>query len=86
MLNRIEWMPRAARQLRRLPKYAQMAIRDAVQDKLAHFPACNSVKRLVDHEHGYRLRVGDYRVLFDFDGAIRLVLIEKVGRRDESTY
>ena len=86
MLNRIEWMPRAARQLRRLPKHAQMAIRDAVQDKLPYFPACSSVKRLVDHEHGYRLRVGDYRVLFDFDGAIRLVLIEKVGRRDESTY
>jgi mRNA interferase RelE/StbE len=86
MQNRIEWMPRAARQLRKLPSPAQIAIRDAVRDKLPHFPACSGVKKLLDHDHGYRLRIGDYRVLFEFDGAIRLVRIDKVVKRDESTY
>ncbi len=86
MLNQIEWVPRAVRQLRKLPRPAQVAIRDAVLGKLSVFPECVGVKKLLDHEYGYRLRVGDYRVLFEFDGAIRLVRIEKVGKRDERTY
>lgn len=64
----------------------QVDIRDAVQDKLPHFPQCSGVKALIDHPHGYRLRVGSYRVLFDFEGSIRLIRIEEVGRRGEGTY
>jgi len=44
------------------------------------------VKTLSNHDCGYRLRAGRYRVLFDFDGAIRLVQIEEVRKRDEHTY
>jgi len=40
----------------------------------------------VNHPCGYRLRVGNYRVLFDFAGSIKLVRIEEVGKRDERTY
>lgn len=57
-----------------------------VQDKLPHFPKCGGVKTLVNHQHGYRLRVGNYRVLFNFEGTITLVRIEEVGKRDERTY
>lgn len=57
-MNRIEWTQRAAKQLRKLPHPAQVDIRDAVQDKLPHFPSCSGVKALVNHAHGYRLRVG----------------------------
>ncbi|HZX69221.1 MAG TPA: type II toxin-antitoxin system RelE/ParE family toxin [Rhodanobacter sp.] len=85
-MNRIDWTPRAAKQLRKLPRPAQVDIRDAVQDKLPHFPSCSGVKALVNHTHGYRLRVGNYRVLFDFEGSIKLVRIEEVGKRDERTY
>ena len=45
-----------------------------------------NVQELTNHEFGYRLRVGDYRVLFDFDGAVRIVSIEQVRKRDERTY
>jgi mRNA interferase RelE/StbE len=34
----------------------------------------------------YRLRVGDYRVFFEFDGGVKLVSIEEVKKRDERTY
>jgi mRNA-degrading endonuclease RelE of RelBE toxin-antitoxin system len=85
-MNRIEWTIRAARQLRKLPSAAQVEIRDAVRDKLAVFPQCNGVIALTDHVADFRLRVGSYRVLFDFDGAIRLVRIEEVKKRDEHTY
>lgn len=85
-MNRVDWTPKAAKQLRKLPLAAQVSIRDAVQEKLPHFPKCSGVKALVNHEYGYRLRVGNYRVLFDFKGSIKLIRIEKVGNRDEHTY
>lgn len=85
-MNRIDWTPKAAKQLRKLPKVAQVDIRDAVQDKLPYFPKCSGVKALVNHQCGYRLRVGNYRVLFNFEGTITLVRIEEVGKRDERTY
>ena len=50
------------------------------------FPGCANVKALKGHEYGYRLRVGNYRVLFDFDGRIHVVMIEEVRKRDERTY
>lgn len=85
-MNIINWTPKAAKQLRKLPGAAQIDIRDEVQAKLSVFPACPSVKRLTDHDYPYRLRVGNYRVFFDFDGRVKVVLIEEVKKRDERTY
>lgn len=85
-MNTILWTVRAARQLRKLPHSAQTEIRDGVQAQLPHFPDCRGVKALTRHDHGYRLRVGRYRVLFDFDGTLRVVSIQQVGKRDERTY
>jgi mRNA-degrading endonuclease RelE of RelBE toxin-antitoxin system len=48
--------------------------------------SARNVKALTHHEYGYRLRVGNYRVFFEFDGAIRIVGIEEVRKRDERTY
>jgi len=85
-VNSILWTPKAAKDLRKLPRQVQVDIRDTVQEKLPHFPKCSGVKALTNHSHGYRLRVGDYRVFFEFEGAIRLVRIEEVKKRDERTY
>jgi mRNA-degrading endonuclease RelE of RelBE toxin-antitoxin system len=86
-MNEIQWKPKAAKQLLKLHHGAQVAIRDEVSGKLSVFPACSGVKRLVNHEYGYRLRVGNYRVFFDFEGgAACIVRIEQVRKRDERTY
>lgn len=85
-MNTIGWTPKAAKQLRKLPHAAQAEIRDAVKARLSLFPECSGVKALTNHAAGYRLRVGQYRVLFSFDGVIKLIRIEKVGKRDEHTY
>lgn len=45
-----------------------------------------NVKSLINHGQGYRLRVGDYRVLFDWDGGIKIVNVQEVRKRDERTY
>lgn len=84
-LNLIDWTTKAVRQLRKLDRQHQVTIRDGVAT-LAAMPFCHNVVHLTNHAHGYRLRIGDFRVLFNWDGAIKVVEIEEVRKRDERTY
>jgi len=85
MDNTIHWAPKALRQARKLDTGVRVRIFDAVQ-ALKGMPDIGSVKALADHRYGYRLRVGDYRVLFDWDGGIRVVEVQEVKIRSEHTY
>lgn len=49
-------------------------------------PNCLNIKVLVNHKYDYRLRIGQYRVLFTWDDEIQIVQIEEVKKRDEHTY
>ncbi|MDX8126497.1 type II toxin-antitoxin system RelE/ParE family toxin [Methylomonas sp. OY6] len=85
-MNRIEWQPKAVKQLR---KIADKRLREHVYDSaqiLKDFPECANIKKLTKHEYSYRLRVGAYRVFFEFDGIVKVVSIEEVKKRDERTY
>lgn len=84
-MNRIEWSHKAARQLLKLEQPIQRRIRDGVEG-LESFPATANIKRLVDHQYPYRLRVANYRVFFEFHGTVRIVTIEEIRKRDEHTY
>jgi mRNA-degrading endonuclease RelE of RelBE toxin-antitoxin system len=66
---------------------ASASIFDGVQ-ALQDFPQCTGVKTLINHEHQYRLRVGNYRVFFNVDasGEVFIVSIEEVRKRNERTY
>jgi mRNA interferase RelE/StbE len=84
-LNSINWTTKAVRQLRKLGRQHQVAIRDGVGTLVA-MPYCQNIVHLTNHPHGYRLRIGDFRVLFNWDGEIKVVEIEEVRKRDERTY
>ncbi|RKE35280.1 mRNA-degrading endonuclease RelE of RelBE toxin-antitoxin system [Paraburkholderia sp. BL23I1N1] len=84
-MNKINWTQKAAKQLRKLDSQHQVQIRNGVAT-LSAMPDCQNVKALTNHEYEYRLRVGNYRVLFNWDGAIKVVEIEEVRKRDERTY
>ncbi len=85
-MNSIDWQPKALRQLRKIDARASKQIRDAVSTELVDLAQARNVKALTDHEYGYRLRVGNYRVFFEYDGVVRVVRIEEVRKRDERTY
>lgn len=85
-MNTISWRTRALKQMRKLPAEAGRAIRQCVRAELSDLEQARNVRKLVNHQYGYRLRVGHYRVFFEFDGAIRIVTIEEVRKRDEQTY
>lgn len=61
-------------------------IRNTVKAELADLSRARKVNTLTNHECGYCLRVGIYRVFFEFDGDVRIVSIEEVRKRDERTY
>ncbi len=84
-MNTIIWSKKAQKQLLKIPRPDAVVIYDKV-DNLKHFPECQNVKSLKNHKYDYRLRVGNYRVLFDHDSSIKIVSIEEVKKRDERTY
>jgi mRNA interferase RelE/StbE len=84
-MNSVEYTSKAAKQLRKLQPSDSRSIRFEC-DNLANMPACSNVKALVNHQHQYRLRVGNFRVFFNFDGAVQVVSIQEVKKRDERTY
>lgn len=72
---------KALKQLRSIPSPVAKRIREKVL-QLAADPAAqaNNVKRLQGSE-AYRLRVGDYRVIFTDDGLI--LTVTKIGPRGD---
>lgn len=85
-MNDIDWKPKALKQIEKIKAVAvRKRIFTEVQS-LAYFPDCQGVKKLTNHAYSYRLRVGDYRVFFEFDGSVHVIDIEEVKKRDERTY
>lgn len=84
-MNSVEYTKKAAKQLRKLPAEISKTIRTEC-DELKDMPKCGNVKALTNHEYAFRLRVGNYRVFFNFDGVVSIVTIEEVKKRDDRTY
>ena len=74
-------LPRAGRALRTLPENDAERI-DAAIEGLAENPRPVGSKKLKGEE-AYRIRVGDYRVVYSIDDNERIVLIADVGHRRE---
>jgi mRNA interferase RelE/StbE len=67
--------------LRRMPRNTARLIRSKV-DGLAQDPYApnNNVKKLVGRP-GYRLRVGDWRVIYDLNNGLRILSVERIAPR-----
>ena len=74
----VEWTERAARDLDKLEILLQKRIFKKV-DEFAEAGSFHGTKRMVGYDRMHRLRVGDYRVIFEMlDG---VVVVLKVGHR-----
>lgn len=52
-------------------------------EPLAKNPRPDGCKKLQGGASAYRIRVGDYRVIYTVDDAVLIVAIERVGHRRE---
>jgi mRNA interferase RelE/StbE len=75
----IEFKPRAVKDLKGLPKSAQRRILASIEG--LRNDLAGDVKRLTDFTPEYRLRVGDYRVLFEVEEST-VVVYRILHRKD----
>ena len=79
MRYEVEFLPVALRQLRALPREARRLI--GVKIEHLQNDLTGDVKKLQGFKHKYRLRAGNYRVLFELESAC--VVIYDVGDRKD---
>lgn len=77
----VELESRAKRELLDLPRKLQRRVADILDD-LAANPRPMGAKKLTNQE-GYRVRSGDYRILYVIDDRSRVVRIYRIGHRRE---
>ncbi len=78
----VELRPAAARALRKLPRDDQRRIGARI-DALALAPRPAGARRLAGPERFHRIRVGDYRVVYQVSDKLLTVLVVKIGHRRE---
>ncbi|MEH2158507.1 type II toxin-antitoxin system RelE family toxin [Nostoc sp.] len=82
MSYEIKFSKGAKKQFMKLPLDVQERIQTKIND-LAIEPRPNGVKKLQGDDNSYRIRVGDYRVVYELDDDILIVTVIKVGHRSE---
>lgn len=71
--------------LRRLDRKTINKIKAAI-DELADEPRPFGYKKLVDEEGLYRIRVGNYRIIYEIHNRVLLIVVLRLARRREDTY
>ena len=82
MAYTIEVAPTAERQIKALPKSIRTQIGRRI-DKLAADPRPYGVEKIAGEDNLYRVRSGDYRILYEINDQELLVLVVKIGDRKE---
>ena len=80
MSYRIELSPAAVRQLRKLDRVAQRRVQAAIE-LLATEPRPGGAKKLVGGDGEWRVRTGDYRIVYEIRDGVLLILVVAVGHR-----
>ena len=81
--NQILISKRALKELKNIPESDRKIIKDRIS-KLAYFPFAHlDVKKLKGHENVYRLRSGNYRVIFEYLKDEKVIKILKIGKRSD---
>jgi mRNA interferase RelE/StbE len=77
---RVEFKPSAARQLEELDKGMRARV-DRKIDELSENPRPAGAKKLKGASELWRVRAGDYRVVYSIHDDVLVVLVVKIGHR-----
>ncbi len=84
MSYRILVEKRAEKDTAKIPTRQKVKIDNAIISLSSH-PRPHGCKNLTDRE-GYRVRVGDYRILYTVDDKTRVVVVYRIKARGKTTY
>lgn len=79
---KIQWKRSAKKELKKLDKQVILRILQAIEN-LAKDPWRSQSKKLVGSDSIYRIRVGDYRIIYNIESFILTIEIIKVGHRGQ---
>jgi mRNA interferase RelE/StbE len=82
MNYQIKFVKQAARQFKALPPQEQERLQPKI-DALAGEPRPNGVVKLAGEDDLYRIRVGDYRIIYCIQDEQLLILVVKIGHRKD---
>jgi len=78
----VKFATSAAKEFRSLPLELKRRV-GAVIDRLSQDPRPPGVRKLVGHERLYRIRVGQYRVVYAVDDKEQLIRVTRIRHRRE---
>lgn len=73
----------ADKDLRRLDAATERRVVRAIEE-LARQPRPSGCRKLVGSENAFRIRIGDYRVIYTVEDAVREIVVESVRHRREA--
>lgn len=82
MTYQVEITPAAKRQIKKLVKQTQELIIQRLE-QLAENPRPSGVLKMEGEENLYRVRVADYRIIYEIQDQVFLVIVVKVGHRGD---
>jgi mRNA interferase RelE/StbE len=79
---RVELKKSAAKVLKKIPKSDQRRLRDRIDSLSENLPDTSTTKiKGVNPFH--KIRVGDYRIIYEIHGDILVIMVLKIGHRKE---
>ena len=82
MSYKIEFAKQAAKQFKALPRQEQQRLKIKINN-LADDPRPSGVVKLSGEKDLYRIRGGNYRIVYSIQDARLLILIVKIGHRKD---
>jgi len=82
MAYRIEVKLRAVKALARIPNPHRRRIAKAISS-LGRDPRPEGCRKLVGGDNAYRIRVGDYRIIYEIADRVLIVYVVRVGHRGD---
>jgi mRNA interferase RelE/StbE len=83
---RVEFTTSAAKELRKLRRRIQPKLAKGIRERisaLAEDPRPPGVEKIEGHDDLWRVRSGDYRIVYTVEEEVLLVVIVKIGHRRE---
>ncbi len=82
MKYRIEIKRSAAKALKKIPKHDQKRISEKI-DNLAENPPNPDTTKMKGNNPFHKIRIGDYRIVYEIQDDVLLILIIKIGHRKD---
>lgn len=83
MIYEVEFTTAAARQVRKLPAQVRNRVLDAIES-LTDDQRPPGSRKIVGEDTAWRIRIGDYRVIYDILDEVLVVSVVRVAHRREA--